>query len=229
MNDQEFFMEKSWAEKLKEEYEKPYMKNLQAFLAREIAENRVIYPPPSQIFNAFCQTFFDKIKVVIVGQDPYHGPHQAHGLCFSVLPGIALPPSLQNIFKELHADLGIPIPQSGCLLSWAKQGVFLLNATLTVRKGEPKSHYGQGWETFTDAVIEKLVEKKDPMIFLLWGRSAKEKCEQVLNQKKHSHLILHAAHPSPYSATGFFGCRHFSQTNKFLEKAGQTPIDWEIK
>jgi uracil-DNA glycosylase len=224
----EFYMEKGWKDLLKEEFDKPYMKELQTFLAQEMKEGKTIYPPPSLIFNAFCQTPYEKVKVVIVGQDPYHGPNQAHGLSFSVPKEESPPPSLQNIFKELVEDVAIRMPRLGNLLFWAKQGVLLLNATLTVRKGEPKSHYGKGWEIFTDSVMEKLVLKKDPIVFLLWGKSAQEKCDRVLQNNQHSHLVLTAAHPSFYSVSGFFGCKHFSKTNDFLKKIGKTPIDWQI-
>jgi uracil-DNA glycosylase len=223
-----FYMESGWKDVLQEELTKPYMKQLQEFLAREIAEGKTIYPPEPLIFNAFCQTPFAEVKVVIVGQDPYHGPGQAHGLSFSVPKEIPMPPSLKNIFKEIEEDLSIPIPSHGNLLSWAKQGVLLLNATLTVRKAEPKSHYGNGWEIFTDAVIKKLLEKKDPIVFLLWGKSAQEKCEHVFQGNSHHHLVLCAAHPSFYSVSGFFGCKHFSKTNEFLKKVGKSPIRWQI-
>lgn len=164
-----------------------------------------------------------------MGQDPYHGPGQAHGLCFSVPKGIPLPPSLQNIFKELTSDVGIPSPSHGCLLSWAMQGVMLLNATLTVRQGEPMSHHGKGWERFTDAVITKLSQRKDPVIFVLWGKSAQEKCRHITQIKEKSPPIFKAAHPSPLSAyNGFMGCRHFSQINSLLIQQGKTPIEWKI-
>ncbi len=222
------FKEVSWLQKLSDEFTKPYWKNLEAFLAEEIQSRAEIYPPLELVFNAFCQTPFEKVKVVIVGQDPYHGFGQAHGLAFSVPKGIPIPRSLANIFKELNEDLGIPPANHGCLLSWAKQGVLLLNATLTVRAKEPKSHFGQGWEIFTDRVIQLLSLREDPIAFLLWGKSAEEKCEKILSTSSH-HLILTAPHPSPFSArTGFFGCRHFSKTNDFLKKIGKTPIDWSL-
>ncbi len=221
-------MEASWLEKLKSEFEKPYMKELETFLASELRSGTEIYPPFDQVFNAFCQTPFDEVKVVIMGQDPYHGMGQAHGLSFSVIKGIAQPPSLQNIFKELKDDLGIQPPNHGCLLNWAKQGVLLLNATLTVRSGEPKSHFGKGWETFTDKVVQLLCERKDPIVFILWGKSAAEKFEHISKSEKH-HLVLTAPHPSPFSAhSGFFGCRHFSKANEFLKKMGKDPICWAI-
>jgi len=214
---------KNWHKLLEEEINKPYIKELKAFL-----ENQEYYPPADLVFHAFALTSYPEVKVVIVGQDPYHGPGQAHGMCFSVPKGVALPPSLKNIYKELQDDLGIPPAKTGCLDSWAKQGILLLNATLTVRPNEPKSHYGKGWEQFTDAVIAKLAERKDPIVFILWGNSAKEKCAHLLNTTHH--VVLTAAHPSPFSAySGFFGCRHFSKANEYLKKWGKTPIDWEIK
>lgn len=224
-------MEKSWLEKLNSEFERPYMKNLQAFLAEELKKKQVVYPSEENIFEAFCHTGFEDAKVVIVGQDPYHNPNQAHGLSFSVTKQVKIPPSLQNIYKELHSDLNLNIPSHGFLESWAKQGVLLLNATLTVRANEPKSHYGKGWERFTDTVIAKLSERQDPIVFLLWGKSAEEKCRNVSSlQGKTPHLILKAAHPSPYSASnGFFGCKHFSKTNAFLVEHGKSPVDWSIE
>lgn len=221
------YMEEGWLKELKEEFDKPYMYALSSFLKERLKLGATIYPPIDQIFNAFCLTPFEKVSVVIVGQDPYHGHRQAHGLSFSVPEGVALPPSLQNIFKELKEDLNIPAPKNGSLLPWAKQGVLLLNATLTVEEGVPKSHYGKGWELFTDAALKKLYEREDPLVFMLWGKSAKEKLGNVMTQKK-SHLILTAAHPSPYSATSFFGCRHFSKANDFLIKNNKNAIDWCI-
>lgn len=216
-------LEKSWFEKLKTEIEKPYIGELKQFLHAETEAGKVIYPPQDQIFNAFLQAPFTKVKVVIVGQDPYHGPGQAHGLSFSVLPGITIPPSLKNIYKEIQTDIGISPSQNGCLSHWAQQGVLLLNATLTVRAGEPKSHYGKGWERFTDAVIDVLVQRPDPIVFLLWGKSAQEKGDRA---RGTHHAVFEAAHPSPYSADRFFGCRHFSKTNQFLQTVGKSPIDW---
>lgn len=218
----------SWHEVLKEELAKPYIAELKNFLVQEESENKTIYPPEDLIFNAFLHTPFEKVKVVIMGQDPYHGPGQAHGLSFSVPCGMPQPPSLKNIFKEQKEDLGIYMPKEGCLSSWAKQGVLLLNATLTVRANEPKSHYGRGWELFTNAVIAKLVEREDPLVFVLWGKSAQEKINAVLEKKTTSHVVLTSAHPSPYSAHGFFGCRHFSQINRLLEDWGKEPINWQI-
>lgn len=221
-------LEASWYARLKEEIGLPYVGDLKRFLEEEGRSGYKVYPPESLVFHAFLQTPFDKVKVVIVGQDPYHGERQAHGLSFSVPDGVAVPPSLQNVFKELKDDLGIAVRKGGCLESWAKEGVLLLNATLTVRAKNPKSHYGKGWERFTDAVIRSLLQKEEPIVFLLWGKSAQEKCAHILEGAgKTSHLVLCAAHPSPYSAyNGFFGCRHFSQANAFLEKHGRTPIDW---
>lgn len=214
-------LEKSWHEKLKEELEKSYISELKQFLAAE--STRTIYPPQELVFNAFLQTPYENVKVVIMGQDPYHGKGQAHGLSFSVPEGVNPPPSLKNIYKEIQMDLGITPPKSGCLLRWAQQGVFLLNATLTVRAGEPKSHYGRGWERLTDAVIDLLAKREDPIVFLLWGKSAQEKGHKV---KGSRHAVFEAAHPSPYSATQFFGCRHFSKTNQFLQSVDKSPIDW---
>ena len=224
------YMEASWLDRLGPEFEKPYMKSLEAFLAQEIASGAVIYPPFTQIFNALCQTPFDQVKVVIMGQDPYHGPGQAHGLSFSVPKGIPQPPSLQNIFKELHDDLGIKPPAHGCLLEWAQQGVLLLNATLTVRDGEAKSHHGRGWEVFTDKIVQLLCESKDPLVFILWGKSAFDKFQHIQPQgSKSHHLVITSAHPSPLSAyAGFFGSRPFSRANEFLKKHGKTPINWQI-
>jgi uracil-DNA glycosylase len=222
-------LETSWLALLEEEFQKPYMKNLEDFLASEFKKGAVIYPPPDLIFNAFSQTPFDQVKVVIMGQDPYHGPGQAHGLSFSVPRGIPAPPSLQNIFKEIKSDLGIDPPSHGCLIEWARQGVLLLNATLTVRANEAKSHYGKGWELFTDRVVELLCRREYPLVFMLWGRSAYEKFKQIQDRGSH-HLVLTSPHPSPLSAyAGFFGCRHFSKANEFLERVGKSAIDWEIK
>ena len=219
---------KSWHQVLVDELQKPYIQELKSFLEGEREKGCVFYPPETLIFNALRKTPFDLVKVVIMGQDPYHGESQAHGLSFSVPKHIPPPPSLKNIYKELYDDLKIPIAQHGCLEKWAKQGVLLLNATLTVRAREPKSHYGKGWEVFTDAIIEKLCMKKEPLVFLLWGKSAREKCETILNRLNHPHKVLIAAHPSPYSAAQFFGCRHFSKANNFLQKWGKDPIDWAL-
>ena len=229
MDSKDFFMEKSWARVLGEEFEKEYMKNLQNFLISEIESNKKTYPPKNLIFNAFCKTPYDKVKVVIVGQDPYHGKGQAHGLSFSVPKEIKAPPSLKNIFQEQVKDIGIKMPVTGELTPWAKQGVLLLNATLTVRESSPKSHYGKGWEIFTDRIIEILSKNKKPIVFLLWGKSAKEKLfNAFIDRENTHHLILTAAHPSFYSVSGFWGCKHFSKTNEFLIKNNIKPIDWQI-
>ena len=272
-------IEKSWHEKLKEEIQKPYIKELKEFLEKEKAEGQIIYPPENSIFHAFTKTPYDNVKVVIVGQDPYHGRGQAHGLSFSVLPGITPPPSLKNIFKELESDLGLKPPSHGCLDAWAEQGVLLLNTTLTVRAGNPKSHHGRGWEPFTDAIIDLLAKRKDPIVFLLWGKSAQEKGSILLGsdffrfdrvkasgienrEEGHisqycplrdlqsaraftqvktkeitaqqckligsHHAVFIAAHPSPYSATGFLGCKHFSKANSFLKSVGKEPVNWSL-
>lgn len=219
-------IESSWKSELKDEFKKPYFKNITEHLKTEKAQGKVIYPPGPLIFNAFDKTPFDKVKVVILGQDPYHGPKQAMGLSFSVPKGIPEPPSLVNIFKELQDDVGIPVPKDGDLTPWALQGVLLLNASLTVRAGEPMSHSKIGWHTFTNCVIKTLSQKKEHIVFLLWGKFAQEKVE-LINIKKHH--ILKAAHPSPLSAhNGFFGCRHFSKTNTYLMKQNLDPIDWAL-
>jgi len=205
------------------------MKQLQAFLTKEQKAGHTIYPSPEHLFNAFLHTPYEEVKVVIMGQDPYHGPGQAHGLSFSVPNGVPLPPSLKNIFKELKNDLNVQKLEHGCLEAWARQGVLLLNATLTVRAHEPKSHFGQGWELFTDSVIQLLCARKTPIVFVLWGKSAYEKFRHV-QKDALSHLVLTAPHPSPLSSyAGFFGCGHFSKINDFLVRNGQAPIDWEIK
>lgn len=221
-------IEKSWHEALKRELSKPYIADLKAFLSQERASGKVVYPPEPLVFNAFRQTPFEKTQVIIMGQDPYHGEGQAHGLSFSVPCGIPLPPSLKNIFKELASDIGMAPPQEGCLTGWAKQGVLMLNATLTVRAHEPKSHYGRGWEKFTDAVILRLIQREDPLVFILWGKSAQEKYQHITNHGKTGHAVLMAAHPSPYSVQGFLGCCHFSKTNSYLKKFGKQPINWEV-
>ena len=221
-------MDKTWLDVLKDEFEKPYMKNLQKFLSEEGSSKNKIFPAEKDIFNAFCYTPLDKVRVVIVGQDPYHGEGQAHGLSFSVSKDIKPPPSLKNIYKEIHQDLGLSTFNHGCLTDWAKQGVLLLNATLTVRERMPKSHYKMGWEAFTDRAIDIIANRKEPAVFLLWGKSAQEKCQKLLGNKKSHHLVLTAAHPSFYSMQNFFGCKHFSKTNEFLKKNNKTPIDWNI-
>ena len=216
-------IEKSWQEVLQVEFDKPYFENLVGFVKQEYASN-TIFPPAGQIFNAFNTCPFNNVKVVILGQDPYHGPGQAHGLCFSVNDGIQFPPSLQNIFKEITSDLGIPAPKTGNLTRWAEQGVLLLNATLTVRASQAGSHQGKGWEEFTDAVIKTISEKAENVVFILWGSYAIKK-KSLINAAKH--CILTAPHPSPLSSyRGFFGCKHFSQTNTYLTSKGKTPINW---
>lgn len=226
--EEQLLMEKGWYDALKGEFTKPYMKDLQRFLQEEYDQKKIIFPPRDEIFNAFCLTPFSTVKVVIMGQDPYHNPGQAMGLSFSVKKGGRPPPSLINIYKELASDLSIVTPNHGNLTSWAKQGVLMLNATLTVRKNDPKSHYGKGWEVFTDAAIKALAQRKDPIVFLLWGKSAEEKCEHILSEDI-PHLLLKSPHPSPYSANrGFLGCKHFSKANAFLQKVGKTPIDWSL-
>ena len=215
----------SWKELLKNEFSSDYFQNLKDFLIAE-KKKHVVYPIGNLIFSAFNHTPFEKVKVVIIGQDPYHGPRQANGLSFSVSSDVSNPPSLKNIFKELNTDLGIQIPQSGNLESWADQGVLLLNATLTVRANTPGSHQKKGWETFTDAVIKAISDNKKGIVFLLWGNYAQTK-EALIDHNKH--FILKAAHPSPLARGAFFGCRHFSKTNKILEHQGIQPIDWRIE
>ncbi len=226
-----FLLEPTWQKKLESELQKPYVAELAAFVEAERASGVSIYPPQDLVFNALFRTPFQNVKVVIMGQDPYHGPGQAHGLSFSVPKGVPMPPSLQNIFKEMQADVGTTMPSHGCLLSWADQGVMLLNAILTVRQSEPLSHQGKGWERFTDAMIEAFYQRDEPIIFVLWGKSAQEKCRQILKPSPSSHhVILTAAHPSPFSAyNGFFGCRHFSKINQLLAQWGSKPIDWQIR
>lgn len=218
-------MEPTWAKELSQEFESPYMRDLSEFLVEERAKGDV-YPPREKTFSAFQKTPFDKVKVVIVGQDPYHGPGQAHGLSFSVPKEIKPPPSLKNIYKELSSDLGIEPISGGNLELWAERGVFLLNAVLTVRAKEPGSHHGKGWEKFTDAVIDRLLAREKPMVFLLWGKAAEKKCEKILSSDRHKVFI--AAHPSPYSAHKFLGCKHFSKANEALKAFGQEPINWNL-
>ena len=214
----------SWDELLKNEWSEQYYKDLRAFLASEY-RTRVIYPPMEDIFNAFKYCAYEDVKVVILGQDPYYGEGQAHGLAFSVKKGIDIPPSLKNIYKEMESDIGFKIPSHGCLESWARQGVFLLNTSLTVRKGQPLSHRGKGWEVFTDHVISLLSAREKPMVFLLWGANARSK-KPLIDRSRH--LVLEAPHPSPLSAfAGFFGCRHFSRANAFLLEHGEK-VDWTI-
>lgn len=219
-------IEDSWKDALKREFELPYFTELRQFLHTEKQEGKIIYPPGTLIFNAFNTTPLAQVKVVIIGQDPYHGAGQAHGLCFSVQHGIKPPPSLVNIYKELYADVGFNIPTHGCLQKWAEQGVFLLNAILTVESNKPASHQKKGWENFTNAVIQKLSEQRNGLVFLLWGNYAQQKAT-LIDEKKHT--ILKAAHPSPFSAyNGFLGCKHFSKTNEILQSQGITPIDWQV-
>lgn len=214
-----------WDNILKGEFEKEYYLNLREFLKREYFAYK-IYPNMYDIFNALKYTSYSDVKAVIIGQDPYHGAGQAHGLCFSVQKGVAVPPSLQNIYKEIYSDLGIPPANHGYLKKWADSGVLMMNAVLTVREGQANSHKGKGWEIFTDRVIELLNEREKPIVFLLWGGNAKQKMRLITNP---NHLILQAAHPSPLSAfNGFFGCRHFSKANEFLANHGMEPIDWQI-
>lgn len=214
-----------WDEILKGEFEKEYYLNLREFLKREYFTYQ-IYPNMYDIFNALKYTSYSDVKAVIIGQDPYHGKGQAHGLCFSVQKGVAVPPSLQNIYKEIYSDLGIPPANHGYLKKWADSGVLMMNAVLTVREGQANSHKGKGWEIFTDRVIELLNEREKPIVFLLWGGNAKQKMRLITNP---NHLILQAAHPSPLSAfNGFFGCGHFSKANEFLANHGMEPIDWQI-
>lgn len=222
-------LDESWREALKDEWSKKYVQELASFLSTERAGSIPIYPSKLDVFNAFNHTPFDQVKVVIIGQDPYHGPGQAHGLSFSVPKEVAQPPSLKNIFKELQEDLGIAPPKHGCLTGWAKQGVLMLNAILTVRAHTPQSHNGKGWETFTDAVVSALISREDPAIFVLWGKTAQEKCRRILEKTTNRHFVLTAAHPSPYSAySGFFGCKHFSKINELLKKQGKEPINWAL-
>ena len=219
-------IEASWKEILKGEFSKPYFQQIPLHIKTEKSQGKIIYPPGSVIFNAFNTTPFNKVKVVILGQDPYHGPGQAHGLCFSVQQGVPQPPSLMNIFKELQDDIGITIPNHGNLTHWAEQGVFLLNASLTVRAGEPMSHSKIGWAEFTDTVIKIISELKKNIVFLLWGKFAQEK-RVLIDQTKH--CILRSVHPSPLSAhAGFFGCKHFSKTNEYLISKGIDPVDWSL-
>ncbi len=216
----------SWLPLLEAEFAEDYMAQLKKFLLAERNAGKVIYPPAKQWFAAFDVTPFEKVKVVVLGQDPYHGPQQAHGLCFSVLPGVPVPPSLQNIFKELQTDLGLPLPAHGCLQHWAEQGVLLLNATLTVEHARAGSHQRKGWEQFTDRAVQALNEQREGLVFLLWGSYAQKK-GAIIDRSRH--LVLTAPHPSPLSAhRGFLGCRHFSQANRYLLSRGQTPVDWSL-
>lgn len=216
-----------WSLALKDEFNKPYYRDLYRFVKEEYS-TKVVYPPADDIFNALHLTPLKDVKVLILGQDPYHNEHQAHGLSFSVLPDQKdIPPSLQNIYKELQEDLGCYIPNNGYLKKWADQGVLMLNTVLTVRAHEPNSHQGRGWENFTDAIIQAVNQKDEPVVYMLWGRPAQSKIPMLTNPK---HLILKAPHPSPLSAyRGFFGCRHFSRCNEFLSENGLSPIDWQIE
>ncbi len=219
-------IETGWKKILEAEFTKPYFLHIVHFLKTEKNAGKLIYPPGPEIFNAFSMSPFEKTKVVLLGQDPYHGPGQAHGLSFSVPDGVRPPPSLQNIFKELHTDTGLPIPTGGNLTPWAKQGVLLLNAYLTVQAQTPMSHSQTGWGEFTNAVIQKLSDEKKGLVFLLWGKFAQEK-QALIDETKH--LVLKAAHPSPFSVDkGFYGCRHFSKTNQYLSKNGTDPINWKL-
>lgn len=219
-------IDSSWKRILKDEFSKPWFEQIPLHIKTEKSQGKIIYPPGSLIFNAFNTTPFDKVKVVIIGQDPYHGSGQAHGLCFSVQYGVPPPPSLVNIYKELNDDIGIPIPNHGNLTHWAEQGVFLLNASLTVRAAEPMSHSKIGWTQFTDQVIKKISSEKKHVVFILWGKFAQEK-RMLIDETKH--YILKSAHPSPLSAhAGFFGCKHFSKTNVYLMSKGIDPIDWKL-
>lgn len=219
-------LETSWYEVLKEEFIKPYFAGLRSFLYDEKSKGKILYPPGKYIFRAFELTPFDKVRVVILGQDPYPNPGQAHGLAFSVPKGVPVPPSLQNIYKELSNDVGFVPPEHGDLTPWAEQGVFLLNTILTVQAGKPASHRNKGWEPFTDAAISHLSHRREGLVFLLWGKFAQEKAALI---DKRKHLVLMAAHPSPYSADkGFFRCRHFSKANIYLAQNGYTPINWQL-
>ena len=226
MNEGRVKLEPSWKERIGAYLERPEMQALAGFLRAEKQQGKVIFPPGPEIFAAFEHTPFDKVRVVILGQDPYHGPGQAHGLCFSVRPGVPPPPSLQNIFKEIQRDLAIAPPDHGCLTPWADRGVLLLNAVLTVERGLAASHQGKGWEGFTDAAIDALNREREGLVFLLWGSYAQRK-GQLIDARRH--CILRSVHPSPLSAhRGFLGCGHFSAANRYLEEHGQAPVDWSL-
>ena len=226
MSDANIQMHESWKTALKAEFEKPYFAELKRFLQAEKAAGKTIYPPGSLIFNAFNSTPFDQVRIVILGQYPYHGPGQAHGLCFSVQHGVKPPPSLVNIYKELQSDVGITLPTHGCLQSWTTQGVFLLNAILTVEANKPASHQKRGWEEFTNAAIQQLSLQREGLIFMLWGNFAQQKAA-LIDERKHT--ILKAPHPSPFSAhTGFLGCGHFSKANAILTARGEAPVNWQV-
>lgn len=224
--DTQIKIEDSWKRRLLSQFQQPYMQQLRQFLQQQKELGKIIFPKGNEYFNAFNLTPFEQVKVVILGQDPYHGPNQAHGLCFSVQPGVALPPSLLNIFKELQRDLHIPMPNHGNLTHWAEQGVLLLNAVLTVEQGKAAAHQGKGWEQFTDAVIRELNDHREGVVFMLWGSYAQKK-GQFIDRKKH--CVLQAPHPSPLSAhRGFLGCGHFSKANEYLKQRGMEPIDWVV-
>lgn len=218
-------IEASWKSVLQETFQQPYFEQLITFVKQEKAQHKIIYPPGSLIFNAFNLTPFDRVKVVILGQDPYHNPGEAMGLCFSVPKGVRVPPSLQNIYKELHTDLGLPIPSHGDLTPWAQHGVFLLNAMLTVEKNKPGSHQHIGWQDFTDGVIHQLSTQREGLVFMLWGNFAKKKIGLIDPER---HLILEAAHPSPLARGAFFGSKHFSKANAYLIAQGKEPVDWVL-
>jgi len=219
-------LHESWLSRLDDQFQQPYMQSLREFLVTRKKHSAVIYPPGAQIFNALNSTPFEQVRVVILGQDPYHGPGQAHGLCFSVQPGVRIPPSLANIYREIQADLGLTPPTHGYLQTWAEQGVLLLNAVLTVERGQAGSHQGKGWETFTDAIVQLLNDESEELVFMLWGSYAMKK-GAVIDRRKH--LVLTAPHPSPLSAhRGFLGCRHFSRANAYLQAHQHPPIDWSI-
>ncbi|MBV4503156.1 uracil-DNA glycosylase [Pseudomonas shirazensis] len=225
-DDDRIKLEPSWKEALRAEFEQPYMQQLREFLRQEYAAGKEIYPPGPLIFNALNSTPLDQVKVVILGQDPYHGPDQAHGLCFSVQPGVPTPPSLVNIYKELQRDLNLPIPAHGYLQSWAEQGVLLLNTTMTVQRGNAASHAKKGWESFTDRIIQLVSERQSNVVFLLWGAHAQSK-QKLIDGTKH--LVLKSVHPSPLSAyRGFIGCGHFSHANRFLQQHGMKPVEWAL-
>lgn len=226
MQNRKIDLNPEWLAQLDTEFEQPYMDELSAFLRAEKTRGTIVYPAGADIFAALNATPLSKVRVVILGQDPYHGPNQAHGLCFSVPPGVPAPPSLKNIHKELVTDIGLPIPSHGNLTAWANQGVLLLNSVLTVARGLAASHQGKGWEKFTDQVIETVNQQRQHVVFLLWGAYAQKKGQSI---DRSRHLVLEAPHPSPLSAhRGFLGCRHFSRTNQYLESHAQAPIDWQI-
>lgn len=219
-------IEAGWKAALAGEFEQPYFEAIASFLRSEKAAGKVVYPPGGLIFNAFDSTPFDQVKVVILGQDPYHNPGEAMGLCFSVPRGVKVPPSLVNIYKELQADLGIPATGHGDLSSWTRQGVFLLNAMLTVERNRPQSHQNIGWQTYTDAVIRTLSERREGLVFMLWGNFARKKKTLIDTER---HLVLESAHPSPLAGNAFSGCRHFSKANAYLESKGVVPVDWRVE